>query len=310
MARPLIAAAGSPLSRRELAAEHAPRAGFTISAYEQVASALVSLLVLIGLCVFVLVGMWWTSRIFVPPRVVPVQIVETTGGGDRSQLRGSGGAVEAPSLEDLAQQPDLTPDSLPQLIASLPTALANRKAPPQDLSVMGESGKTGASGGGGGPGSGPGSGEGRAGLSRAERWEVRIGEGNTLTEYARQLDFFRIEFGVITAAPEVNYVSQFSAAKPTLRTGARATEQRLYLSWRRGSLRQADQELVRKAGLASDGTTIVQFVPPDIEELLARIEFEFAKRAPHEIRRTLFSVRRRGTGYEFVVLEQVPLVLR
>lgn len=303
MTRPLLAPVIDP-TKRPL-----PRAGFTVSAYEQTASWLLALLILIGFCVGSLLIMWITSRAHVPTRAVPVEIVESTGGGDRTAVSGSGTAVDAPTLEDLAQQPELITNDLPQLIKSLPSAFARRRAPLQDVNFTGNNTAGGGSGT-GGPGVGPGEGTGEGGLSRAQRWEVRIGEGNTLADYAHQLDFFGIELGLIDAGPEVIYLHHLSDSPPQQRQGPRADEKRLYMSWRRGSLKQADVDLVRKAGLSPDGRAIVQFLPPDVENTLARIELDFAGRKAHQIRRTIFSVRRRGNTYEFFVIDQTPLAVR
>lgn len=287
-----------------------PRSGFGVSPYEQVASWVVALLMLVGLSVSTMFVLWYTSQGYIPPRVVPVELVESAGGGDNSINQGGGGAFEAPNLDDLTKQPELQLNSLPQLVAAIPAALARRKVASNQQSVLGDPGASGAGGGGGGAGSGPGQGEGRAGFTRAERWEIRWPEGTSLTEYARCLDYFKIELGLVGAANEVIYVRQFRAAQPAKRTARREQEQRLFLSWRRGKLQQADRDLLNKAGADPGERVILQFIPPDLEETLAQLEHRYANRQPYEIRRTLFAVRSRGTGFEFVVLEQQPLVAR
>ena len=57
--------------------------------------------------------------------------------------------------------------------------------------------KAGRGGGSRGDGRTPGFGRG-SGSGVARRWEVRFIEGNTLQTYARQLDFFEIELGVLS----------------------------------------------------------------------------------------------------------------
>lgn len=292
------------------AEDDALRTGLGTSAYEQVAGGIVSLLIVVGTCVFALVLMWVTSRVRVPVRAVPVQLVEVSGGGDMTIGQGAGGAFDAPNLEDLAKQPELTVNSLPQLLAALPTALAQRKVTPSTQTLPGDANTSGTGGSGGSSGSGPGQGEGRAGFSRAQRWEIRLSEGISLDEYARRLDYFEIELGLVGPSPEIEYVSLFRAAKPQVRRGPREAEQRLFLTWRQGALRKADADLIKRAGLDVGERVILQFLPAQLEEQLAALEQKFAGRQPFEIRRTQFVVRPRGKGFEFVVIDQLPLALR
>ncbi|MBL8826548.1 MAG: hypothetical protein JNM18_06145 [Planctomycetaceae bacterium] len=224
--------------------------------------------------------------------------------------QGAGGTFDAPNLEDLAKQPELVVNSLPQLLATLPTAIAQRKVTPSTQTLPGEPNTGGRGGSGGSAGSGPGKGEGRAGFSRAERWEIRLSEGISLDEYARRLDYFDIELGLIGASPEIEYVSHFGVAKPQVRRSPRDAEQRLFLTWRQGALRKADVDLITRAGLDVGDRVILQFLPPALEEQLAALEQKYAGRQAFEIRRTQFVVRPRGSGFEFVVIEQLPLVLR
>ncbi|MCA9060900.1 MAG: hypothetical protein KDA85_20450 [Planctomycetaceae bacterium] len=62
--------------------------------------------------------------------------------------------------------------------------------------------------------------------------------------------------------------------------------------------------MFRKAGLDVSQATIVHFYPEATEQLLARLEADYAGKAPQEVRRTIFEVVARGNGFEFVVTEQ------
>jgi hypothetical protein len=149
-------------------------------------------------------------------------------------------------------------------------------------------------------------GEGRGdGIPRHERWEVHFSAGNTLATYARQLDFFKIELAVLGPGEQVQYVSGFSKQRPTIRRGAAQGERRLYMTWRRGSLEQADRELVRRAGLDERGRPVLQFYDPETENQLAVLELEYAgKRPVSRIRRTRFGVADDRDGYRFFVMQQ------
>jgi hypothetical protein len=80
------------------------------------------------------------------------------------------------------------------------------------------------------------------------------------------------------------------------------------MQWRRGSARlEADRKLLESAGVSTADKTLVQFIPTDLEDRLARLEFDFAKRAAGKIRKTRFATRAIGTGFEFFVEDQTPL---
>jgi len=130
-----------------------------------------------------------------------------------------------------------------------------------------------------------------------------------LDEYARQLDFFGIEFGAIVDGKLV-YLSKLASPSPIVRTAAGgADEKRLYMTWQGGSRKQADLQLFQKAGIAVGNGVIFQFYPKDTEDRLARLELAYRSRRANDIRRTYFTVQRiaGGGGYEFTVAHQTYL---
>ncbi len=158
----------------------------------------------------------------------------------------------------------------------------------------------GAGPGGRGLGHGPGRG---GGIAR--QWEVYFIEGNTLEGYARQLDFFKIELGVLMPNNQVAYATNLSQPRPSTRTGQADLERRYYLTWRGGNLIEADRELLARAGIDTTGRIILKFLPPELEAQLLAMERQRAGDQAKSIRRTRFGVRPGGSGgYSFVVLEQ------
>lgn len=138
---------------------------------------------------------------------------------------------------------------------------------------------------------------------REQRWFVEFGDKGDLKSYAAQLDFFGIELGALFADENrLVYLSNLSQAQPTSRevkTGD--SEKRLFMSWQDGSeeRRAADIELFHKASIDAGPAVVMHFYPAETEEMLARVEFDYGKESPTEIRRTYFQVRNAGTGYEF-----------
>ena len=150
-----------------------------------------------------------------------------------------------------------------------------------------------------GDGRAPGFGPGRPGKPR--HWEVIFLEGNTTGTYARQLDYFKIELGVLMPGNRVEYVKNLSNPRPERYSGAADAENRYYLPWQKGGLREADLELLTKAGVDPEGRPILKFIPPELESHLLQLERERAGKYADKVRATYFAIRGQGGGYEFFV---------
>ena len=153
-----------------------------------------------------------------------------------------------------------------------------------------------------------GSGPGEGGIPRHQRWFIRFAQGSSLTEYAKQLDFFGIELGALYPTQQkLVYVKNFStkAVRRQVKTGA--NEKRLYMNWQSGSLKKTDHQLFKRAGVDTRGAMVLHFYPSGTENMLAKLERDFRKRNVKTIRRTIFSVRKQGNGYRFLVTRQTYL---
>ncbi|WP_254513705.1 hypothetical protein [Anatilimnocola floriformis] len=143
-------------------------------------------------------------------------------------------------------------------------------------------------------------------LPNHERWEIQFPPGLTIEAYARQLDFFQMELGVIGGSQQVSYLSELSNPKPKVRVAAGNTDARLYLIWNRGPMREADEILVGRAGLSIEGKVLAHFCPPALEADMLRVEAEQAKANNFtQVRRTVFSFQPgAGDGFRLAVVEQ------
>ena len=115
-----------------------------------------------------------------------------------------------------------------------------------------------------------------------------------------------MELGIIGQASDIVYLSNLSAPNPTAKTQSAAGEKRLYLIWQRGSMREADEEILGRAKIASAGKVIVHFCPAELENELVKLEDDQAKQAGlKRIRKTVFGVRpKEPEGFRFFVVEQ------
>jgi len=269
--------------------------------YDKVSSLLLSLLVLLGTLVLILFIAWFTSRYFAPQTAVPVAFAEDDGDdGDP----GGGQTPEPPNPEEIIEM-EIEQPVITETLTAI-TAVVQRAVPQLDDPLIAHKHTTGMGfGKGEGRGRGDGKGDGTGGKGR--RWEVRFDKGATLDVYARQLDHFKIELGVLLPDGRLAYLSNFKNRRPTIRyvTNASETEKRYYLTWRRGELQKADKELVARAGIDPGDSIIIKFIPPDLEQQLVAMEQRAAAgRDPKSIRRTRFGIRSSGGGYAFYVMEQ------
>lgn len=143
-------------------------------------------------------------------------------------------------------------------------------------------------------------------IPRHQRWELQFPPGNNVESYARQLEYFHIELGLIGGSDQITYVSGLANPTPVTRTGSAAAESRLYLIWQRGSMQEADEQIVNRAKLPLADRVVAHFCPPDLETQLVQLEDAAARAAGRtRIRKTVFAVRPNDFGgYRLQVLQQ------
>jgi hypothetical protein len=293
-----MATANHPRTTRRNAHTEALR----VSRYDQVAGLLLATLLVLGFVTVMMFVVWLSSRLFWVMPAVPVTVLEDVGGGGSGQVFGSEQQLEEPSPEEV-RAPTEAP--VEQTMLSISTVVA---AKAQDLDAVQGSTSLGS---GEGPGSGDGRGKGPGGpgtsdgIPAYERWEIRL-SATSLDEYAKQLDYFKVELGVVGGGnPNVDYISNLSSARPTVRVGEPKNEQRLRFLHRSGELRGADRQLAAKAGVKTDGRIVFQFYNEGTyRSLLALEAARKGNRRIKDVRRTVFGVKADRGKYEFYVIDQ------
>lgn len=264
---------------------------------------MLALLLTAGAVTVLLFVIWLTGKVVAPARVgVPVDRIDVAreGGEDGGNRLAPGGSqLETPSNEPGFRNDNKAPDIQDEL-NRLDVAAVNQKA--------GSIGTGDGDYGGTGSGEGLGDRRGRrpgAPLPPAKTWEVLFSK-STLDAYARQLDFFKIELGVLLPDNKIIYAHNLTKSKPDTRTVANpaASENRYYLTWRSGEMQQADRELFSRAGVEVGDSLVVKFLPQEVEQRLIELEKTYAGGDAKRIRKTRFGVRAEGGGFEFFVLEQ------
>jgi hypothetical protein len=278
-----------------------------VSAYERVARLLLALLLLIGVTVFVLFIVWLGMQIFAAPlKSVPVRI-EQVGGGMESGIVGESMQLDSPTPQDVAQESDLIEPEFTETLKTVIDAVAIQQIDIDDPALTDQESENKGGGRQKGTGNRPGygQGDGLPGIPPHMRWTIEFGEGNTIDTYAKILDYFKIELGTLGFG-KVTCASKLAQAKPEVYTKPSKEEQRLYMSWRRGKLKELDRALLSKAGV-QPGSVVLQFYPDETEQLLLRAERDFKGRDASTIRKTHFLVRPVTGGYEFSVIDQTYL---
>lgn len=286
-----------------------------VTQYDRAAAGVIAaFFVLLVICCCI-VALWASTRPVPVALAVPVEMVDLPGGfldGSVDEtLR-----VDAPGPEvfNANAAPDEvsatlleTAESLESSTALSETIGAMAAAPTQQQFDTGGVRNVGQKGSAKGTGRRAyGFGTGKGGLPRDQRWFVRFESQTSLDEYARQLDFFKIELGALLGDGRLAILSKMTQDKPAVRYIARgADEQRLFMTWQGGERRFADVQLFAKAGINVPGDApLFQFYPKEVEAQLATLERDYRNRTAREIKRTYFIVIAQGTGYAFQVIRQ------
>jgi hypothetical protein len=281
-----------------------------VSTYDQAASWLIALLVGIGVTAFLLFSIWLSDRLQHRTMAVPVALEEFRedgeGGGDGRAAGGS--QLDSPAENEFVGN-DTSTTEVQQDLNAMGAAVAENAVELDDPSLMVPPKRQGAFGTGGGiwggfgPGRGLGHGPGKPGKPR--NWEVVFQKG-TVEQYAKQLDFFKIELGVIKEG-KVHYAFNLHRPKPSTRIEPNPAlkETRFYLRWVQGDLKKADEELLAKAGIEGPYHFVLKFLPPEVEADLYQKEQLKAGDDKNRIKKTRFGVKQDGDRYEFYIIDQL-----
>lgn len=275
-----------------------------VSSYDRVASTIISLICLLGFAVGCLLIIVYAMQVFTRIEAVPITLEEVAS--TQNPNMGLERDIEPMGAEDA---PELSEPQLQETLDTISEAVSASEALLDDVAFDGDPQSSRGKGKGDSREAGTG-GEGiNEKIPRAQRWEIRFQPGS-LKQYAKQLDYFGIELGVLGGDSVVYYAFNLAKSKPDSKSQPPALEQRLYMSWRGGELAKADRQLATRAGIAKRGNLIVQFFPKKTEDLMATLEKTFADakgREINDIRKTIFSIQEQSGGFTMEVQDQKTL---
>ncbi|MCA9124006.1 MAG: hypothetical protein H6822_13085 [Planctomycetaceae bacterium] len=254
------------------------------SCFDRVASLLISMLILSGASVAVLVVLWLAT----PPETERIVRNYGSASARRDVFTEEQSELDTPAIHELTRVASFEPTELSTLITTesvIAASIIEIEGPLDDSRPVGPPTPFDT-------------------VPRWERWEVRY-NATSIEGYARQLDFFGIELGAVGRKEDIDYVSGLSDASPTLRTASGAEEDRIYFSWRSGTVQSMDRQLLQRAGVDVERRIVLQFYPKSIEEMLAQLELEHTMDGQLDrIGKTIFGIRPTGDGYEFFIIGQ------
>ncbi len=280
--------------------------------YDRVAALLVALLVILTAVDSLALLLWLEPQFAEAPSVPPIQLeINRVGRGDHAE--GYALEKEPAGAEELEEflEPDVS-----MLLEAVTDAVSMTAA---SWDAMATDATAPSHGNGRGDWRPPGPldiGQ-RDILPEWERWSL-VYNTSSLDAYARQLDHFQIELGALGGGfALVDYARGFSSDVER-RQGKGSEEKRIYFVWSRGTLKEFDRRLLRRAGVSTNDRIVCQFISDSLRESLLRLELAAAapeadlaamdrrEQLAHfrRIKRTTFGVRRQGEGYEFYVMGQ------
>ncbi len=269
--------------------------------FDSVSSMLLAILIFVSMCTAMLVMIWWDRRVYIPVKAMEILVENAAGRGDNAA--GFERDFEPPGAEEVEE---LTEPTMQDTITAVTDAVSSVAASFDSVNSNASANTQGTGKGDSRP-PGP-EGEGDDIVPRFERWQLNFSAKN-LDGYAEQLDYYKIELGALGGSIQgVDYASSVSRT-PKIRRAPSEGEKRLYFMWTSESpLKRFDQQLLQKAGIPTPGRQIVKFLEPDLENLLANIELDYAKERGHttvkEIAKTVFESQSVTGGYAFVVIDQ------
>jgi hypothetical protein len=288
------------------------------SSYDVTSSLLLALGMAVVGAVLWAFSLFWSTLPEAPPVFVPLETIERVGGGVEDGDPDATMNIESPDVdtEEVKQQDEVKEISVVSEVADTVADQLDSDGPGTGGAQTGDQiqqaqtgfdDRNGTLKGTGNKrplGFGPGNG---GGVAAELRWFIRFADGGSLSEYAKQLDFFGIELGAIMPDNRLAYISGLAGTPKVRYANSGKDEKRLYMKWEGGERRRADEQLFKKAGIDVGRNVIFHFYPQQTEAMLVTLETQFANRKLREIRRTYFSVNTQGKGYEFQVTRQMYL---
>ena len=268
-----------------------------VTGYDRVSAFLVAAILIVGFLVGMLFLIWVTS-IWDFSRRAPVQLIAVQPAGD-SKPEGYEDDVLEPGVEEF---PEIDKPQLKDALEAVTDAVSSVKAALEKRD--GDAALMGAGRGFGSRDGGPGNGNGNV-LPEHKRWKIEY-EASDVNTYARQLDFFNLEIGVVFKNNNnIERTRNFSGAPQKSVSSRKAENKTLRFEHEKARLRRWDKQLASRAGADSNGAITVQFYPESTRAIIRQVELQHLQqtggRTLEQVRRTFFKIVPDGNGFKYEV---------
>ena len=292
--------ARDPLRDQRRRQRETEREQLRTSRFDVVTSLFVALIAFIGIFVAILFVIWITSRwTWEPVAIEP--IIEPPAAGRGENAEGTERDFEPPSAEEIQELLEPTLEESIVAITDAVTEVATDVVTDtvSDSPANGDSRPPGPEG------------EGADIVPRGERWQLEW-SAKDVDSFARKLDSFGIELGAIGGGVDgLEIVGKLSGGSQKRNNPKPSSEPRLYFQFLRPTpLKDYMQTLMARGGarVGLANQRLLMFLPEPMENQLARLELDYAKKNGHElvqeIGKTIFELVEDDGKYSFVVTSQ------
>jgi hypothetical protein len=270
--------------------------------YDLVSAVMIAAFIGVVLLTVWVAALWLANRRIKTETDLPVEMLNLGGYEDGApdetlKVESPEDPSDDPAVVDTATEQNEVKETIENVITD--AAKTAQQVPQQSDLASENSGKLGSREGSGRRSLGVGGGEGNFG----QRWFIRFGDEGTLDVYAEQLDFFKIDLGLLQNK-KIYRLSGLSRQSVTPReyTSGASLKNQHYFTWAGGGRKKADIKLFKsRANLDASRGIIFHFYAQSTIRLLADLEKSKSNRPANQIQRTYFIVVKKGTGYEFAI---------
>lgn len=267
------------------------------SKFDSFNSWLISCILLFGFLFTVLFLIWFTSVFDFSRRAAgPIPIANEPGD---TKPEGEADDMLEPGVEEF---PEVETPQLANALESVTDAVSSIKASSEkrsgDAAQMGRGGGFGSREGGKGTGG--------DGVPEYKRWIINY-EAEDFATYAKMLNHFNIDIGVIHQAKnDIWRISNVAKGGQAKKSSREAENKSLYFVHKKIKMQRWDQEMARKAGVDISNTIQCQFYPEETRQKIRIAEANALKgtgKTLTDVRNTMFKVEKGGDGYVFNVID-------
>jgi hypothetical protein len=268
------------------------------SAYDKLNAALIAVILLVGFLVAALFLIWLTTAFDFSSQKKAIDLGRVDEAGNEKP-EGEADDVLEPGVEEF---PEVETPQLANALEAVTNAVSSVRASLEERSGM--AAEMGRGSGFGSREGGPGTGGGA--IPEYKRWIIQY-ESDSLDTYAKQLDFFSIDIGVLHKTnKKIWRINQLSAQPTVSPSSQEAEDKTLRFMHKKQKMRRWDQTLATRGGAPLDNAITCQFYPEPTRQIIRNVEgaaLADAGRKVKDVRNTILKLEDGPNGFTFTVVD-------